>query len=129
MTYNLNIDKALEEPELDENNVNTFIAQKKTKVEEPTDTGFTILGGEKFNKNIKVKRVLPKWLANPTVVSTNLQNLNKKVSSLKELDKKLRKCLKNNGIKYLFPVQAEVIPWLLQSHKCSDIVFPRDICV
>lgn len=76
-----------------------------------------------------MKRVLPKWLANPTVVSTNLQNLNKKVSSLKELDKKLRKCLKNNGIKYLFPVQAEVIPWLLQSHKCSDIVFPRDICV
>lgn len=76
-----------------------------------------------------MKRVLPKWLANPTVVSADLQNLTTKVSSIKDLDKKLKKKLKKSGVKYLFPVQAEVIPWLLQSYKHSDIVFPQDICV
>lgn len=48
---------------------------------------------------------------------------------MKQLDKKLRKQLKENGIKYFFPVQAEVIPWLLETHKQSDVIFPRDVCI
>lgn len=78
---------------------------------------------------MQVKRVLPKWLSNPTVISVNLQDLNTKASSMKILDKDLRKKLKANGIKYLFPVQAEVIPWLIQANKHSNLIFPRDVCV
>ncbi|KAF5304928.1 hypothetical protein FQR65_LT00812 [Abscondita terminalis] len=91
--------------------------------------GFTILGSSKYNKKPKVKCVLPKWLSNPTVISVNLQNLEHKVAKMKCIDKHLRKKLKINGIKYLFPVQAEIIPWLIQSHRDSDVVVPRDVCV
>lgn len=73
--------------------------------------------------------MLPKWLANPTVVSVNLQDLKTKVSDLKQLDKFLRKALKSNGIRKLFPVQAAVIPWLLEANKNADIVIPSDVCV
>lgn len=41
----------------------------------------------------------------------------------------MRKTLKLNGIKKLFPVQAEVIPWLLKADHDSDVLPPSDICV
>lgn len=63
------------------------------------------------------------------MISVNLQDLKTKVSDIKQLDKGLRKMLKANNIKYLFPVQAEVIPWLLDSSRHSDVIVPRDICV
>lgn len=73
--------------------------------------------------------MLPKWLSNPTIISVNLQNLEVKVSDIKLLDKSLRKKLKENGIQRFFPVQAKVVPWLLEAHKHSDIIFPSDVCV
>ncbi|KAL3289004.1 hypothetical protein HHI36_003447 [Cryptolaemus montrouzieri] len=91
--------------------------------------GFTVLGAENAIKKKKVKRVLPKWLAEPIIISTNLSELKKKVSSVKQLDKDLRRKLKSNGVEYLFPVQAEVIPWLLTACDHSTILFPRDVCV
>lgn len=45
------------------------------------------------------------------------------------MDKSLRAKLKANGIKKFFPVQAEVIPWLLKSNDDADVIVPRDICV
>lgn len=48
---------------------------------------------------------------------------------MKCLDKSLRAKLKANGIKKFFPVQAEVIPWLVKANEDVDIVIPRDICV
>lgn len=72
---------------------------------------------------------MPSWLINPTIISVNLQNLNIKISEIKLLDKGIRKLLKANGIQYFFPVQAEVIPWLLESNKNANIIFPQDICV
>ncbi|XP_044744549.1 probable ATP-dependent RNA helicase Dbp73D [Coccinella septempunctata] len=91
--------------------------------------GFTVLGAENSLKKEKVTRVLPPWLAKPTVISTDLKELQTKVSSMKELDGDLRKKLKDNGVRYLFPVQAEIIPWLLRSVSHSSIIQPRDICV
>lgn len=73
--------------------------------------------------------MLPRWLTTPTVISVNLQKLQKKFKDVKDLDKNLRKKLKENGIKYLFPVQAEVIPWLLEANRNSSIAFPRDVCI
>ncbi|KAJ8928953.1 hypothetical protein NQ314_018405 [Rhamnusium bicolor] len=102
---------------------------KKPKQSTKNLEGFTILGSENFAKKSKVKRVLPKWLSNPTVISLNLQNLHTKVSEVKLLDKGIRKLLKANDINYFFPVQAEVIPWLLETNKHADVMFPRDICV
>ncbi|RZC34682.1 Helicase C and/or DEAD domain containing protein [Asbolus verrucosus] len=90
---------------------------------------FTVLGVENSFKKTKAERVLPQWLANPTVISSNLQNLSAKVSKMKQLDKSIRKTLRANGIKYLFPIQAEVIPWLLEVRRHADIMFPRDVCV
>lgn len=63
------------------------------------------------------------------MISSNLQDLHTKVSNIKPLDKPIRKLLKANGVKYFFPVQAEVIPYLLQANQHSDVIFPRDICV
>ncbi|KAK5647546.1 hypothetical protein RI129_002438 [Pyrocoelia pectoralis] len=97
---------------------------KQTELE-----GFTILGTDKYDKKPKVKRVLPKWLSNPTVISVNLQDLQHKVSNMKCLSKDLRKKLKDNGVKYFFPVQAEIIPFLIQSYQESKLMIPRDICV
>ncbi|XP_050295631.1 ATP-dependent RNA helicase DDX51 [Anthonomus grandis grandis] len=102
---------------------------KKIKLDPSDVEGFTILGGDQFNKRTKVKRVLPKWLLNPTVISINLQKLETRVSDIKILDKHIRKLLKANGVEHFFPVQAEVIPWLIESSRQADIIFPRDICV
>ncbi|VEN50520.1 unnamed protein product [Callosobruchus maculatus] len=96
---------------------------------DPKQLGFTILGADNVASKSKVKRVLPNWLANPTVISMNLQNLETKVSDVKLLDKGLRKLLKANGIQYFFPVQATVIPHLLETLRTNDFLFPMDICV
>ncbi|CAG9762317.1 unnamed protein product [Ceutorhynchus assimilis] len=106
------------------------IKKSKKRPANPNDIeGFTILGVDNFNKKNKVKRVLPRWLTNPTIISVNLQKLENKVSDIKALDQQLRQLLIANGVTSFFPVQAEVIPWLLESNKHSDIIFPRDICV
>ncbi|KAI4468614.1 rna helicase [Holotrichia oblita] len=66
ITHDLNIDKALHDPTFDENDVDISSPKKKEKVDESADTGFTILGGEKFNKNIKVSYLL--WDNNYTIL-------------------------------------------------------------
>lgn len=48
---------------------------------------------------------------------------------MKCLSKSLRKKLKENGIKKFFPVQAEVIPFLLKANDDAKVVIPSDICV
>lgn len=103
---------------------------KEHKKPQPVNTeNFTILGGDSFTQQKKVKRVLPNWLSHPTVISSNLHNTKNKVSKLKSLNKTIREKLKSNNIKYLFPVQAEVIPWLLQVNDKSEVLWPPDLCV
>lgn len=65
----------------------------------------------------QVKRVLPRWLTTPKIISVNLQKLETKVSDLKQLDKSIRRLLIANGVMSFFPVQAEVIPWLIESNR------------
>lgn len=76
-----------------------------------------------------MKRVLPHWLSNPTAVSVNLRSADCGVDNLQFLDFSLKKMLLDEGIKYLFPVQAQVIPWLLSEHEKATVFWPRDICV
>lgn len=51
------------------------------------------------------------------------------MSKVKTLDKSIRDLLKANGIKYFFPIQSEVIPWLLKVNNHKHVMFPRDVCV
>lgn len=74
-----------------------------TKKEEPPGTGFTILEEFKVNKNNKVFRVLPTWLAKPSVISCDLSNNKMPITGLNGLDKFLHDALKRNKIEYFFP--------------------------
>lgn len=99
---------------------------KKANVEEETP-GFTVLGEASLaSKRNKVKRVLPGWLANPDVVSVDLNDQQMAVDDLAGLDDKTKNVLKSNGIKYFFPVQRQIIPRLLDQKLYYR---PPDLCV
>jgi len=76
----------------------TKIVKSVEKVE-----GFTVLGTDKFKKKQKVKRVLPQWLANPSIVSVNLQQLTTTVKDIPGLDRDIVHALKRNNITHFFP--------------------------
>lgn len=100
----------------------------------PSQTGFTILGG--FEKKIiqKVQRVLPKWLAEPDVIQRDITSNLVPISDVPGICTKLQRKLESNGIHHLFPVQAEVIPAILESVSHGLLIGrggykPRNICV
>ncbi|XP_022187793.2 ATP-dependent RNA helicase DDX51 isoform X1 [Nilaparvata lugens] len=95
-------------------------------------SGFTVIGGHDFKKKVEVKRYLPDWLAKPFRIPTDLKNLTTSVDDLPVLDRTIVDNLKKNGVTHFFPVQKEVIPWVLnERQKCSTGLkhWPRDICV
>lgn len=97
------------------------------KKEEPPGTGFTILEEFRANKNNKVFRVLPTWLAKPSVISCDLSKNKVPINEISGLDKFLIEALKRNKIEHFFPVQQQVIPWLLESQQ--QLFRPCDMCV
>lgn len=78
---------------------------------------FTILGAKAKKKKYEVRRVLPDWLANPEVISIDLNSGPSVEEFNTVLDSKLIELLKNNSIGKLFPVQASMLSWLL---KCNE---------
>ncbi|KAM3860992.1 ATP-dependent RNA helicase DDX51-like [Diretmus argenteus] len=97
-------------------------------------TGFTILGGFENKPIQKVHRVLPQWLAQPDVIHRDIKSNLLPISDFQGISAKLVKKLENNGIQHFFPVQAEVIPAILESVHHGLLVGqggykPRDICV
>ena len=78
---------------------------------------FIIMGTKSKQKKHKVKRILPEWLANPKLMSIDLNS----GPTLEEmnliLDIKLITALRTNNINKLFPVQANMISWLLKCDK------------
>jgi len=103
---------------------------KDTEKEISSQSNFIVLGAKSRKKQLKVKRVLPDWLAHPEIISADLNS----GASLEELesvlDAKLIEVLRANGIVKLFPVQSSIIKWL---HKCKMDRklgwWPRDTCV
>lgn len=91
---------------------------------------FTVLG-DNFSKQKKTKvaAVLPYWMKNPSIISGFLKNLTVTVHDLPQLDKDIVKKLEKNGITHFFPVQHEVIPWLLESQSKPPQFWARDVCV
>lgn len=89
-------------------------------------SGFTKLGVFTGKDQVKVRRVLPKWLAEPDIVSVDLGDQQMPVKDMTQLHSSLLDTLQSNGIEYFFPVQRQVIPHLLDPAKYFR---PSDVCV
>uniref|UniRef100_A0A8C2F049 ATP-dependent RNA helicase n=1 Tax=Cyprinus carpio TaxID=7962 RepID=A0A8C2F049_CYPCA len=81
-----------------------------------------------------VKRVLPQWLAQPDVIQRDIKNNLIPISEVPGICPTLLKKLEANRIQSFFPVQAEVIPAILESVSSGLLLGPggyrpRDICV
>ncbi|XP_069789141.1 ATP-dependent RNA helicase DDX51 isoform X2 [Narcine bancroftii] len=95
---------------------------------------FTILGGFERKKIQKVQRVLPQWLSKPTPINKVIKENLRAIEDVPGIHPKLIQKLQANGIYSFFPVQAEVIPALLESSKHGILLGrggyrPNDICV
>lgn len=102
--------------------------KRKSSISNESATGFTSLGDVASKEKSKVRRVLPKWLAQPDIVSVDLGDEQMAIDDMKELDTEIVETLKSNGVKYFFPVQRQVIPQLLKAWKVK-FFWPSDICV
>ncbi|KAM9331982.1 ATP-dependent RNA helicase DDX51 [Pholidichthys leucotaenia] len=97
-------------------------------------TGFTFLQGYENRPVQKVHRVLPQWLAEPDVIHRDIKSNLVPVSEVPGLGAVIVKNLQKNGIQHFFPVQAEVIPAILDSAQQGLLIGrggyrPRDLCV
>jgi len=54
---------------------------------------------------VKAQRVLPAWLANPSVVSTDIRTDRVRLTDVPGLDADMVQLLRKNGIKKFFPGQ------------------------
>ncbi|XP_033504917.1 ATP-dependent RNA helicase DDX51 [Epinephelus lanceolatus] len=110
------------------------ITIKQTTEKTSAPAGFTVLGGFENKPVQKVHRVLPQWLAQPDVIHRDIKSNLIPISDIPEMSAVLVKKLHNNGIQHLFPVQAEVIPAILESAQQGLLIGrggykSRDICV
>ncbi|XP_076054034.1 putative ATP-dependent RNA helicase Dbp73D [Oratosquilla oratoria] len=104
--------------------------EKKKKKMELKLKDFTILGEADSAKKTKVQRVLPHWLANPTLIQRDLQTGSSSIDSIPNLHPKLVEKLKECDVQNFFPVQKAVIPDILATALPSALRYqPRDICV
>jgi ATP-dependent RNA helicase DDX51/DBP6 len=79
------------------------VKQPETELVEPTGEGFTVMEAVKIDKNQKIFRILPNWLAKPSIISCDLSNNKLPIREVKGLDKFLLETLKKNKIHHLFP--------------------------
>ncbi|XP_056319047.1 ATP-dependent RNA helicase DDX51 [Danio aesculapii] len=110
---------------------------KTEKAEELTSSSqsnYQVLGGFKEKDVQKVKRVLPQWLAQPDVIQKDIKSNLIPINEVPGICPTLLRKLQTNGIQSFFPVQAEVIPAVLESVGSGLLVGPggyrpRDVCV
>lgn len=105
---------------------------ESTNLSEDVSKNFTILKAGKQTKGEMVKRVLPDWLANPEVVSSNLNSGPSldEITEKRQLDLKIIENLKSQGFTKLFPVQIRLLSWLLECNENRKKgLWSRDTCV
>ncbi|XP_067084169.1 ATP-dependent RNA helicase DDX51 [Osmerus mordax] len=131
---------AVEEPEDEDGGEQSIVTKTQTDPSEQNTengvapTGFTILGGHEQKRIQKVHRILPQWLSKPDAIQRDIKSNLVPISDVPRMSPKIMKKLESNGIQNLFPVQAEVIPAILES-VCHGFLIgrggyrPRDICV
>uniref|UniRef100_A0A9J7X1Z4 ATP-dependent RNA helicase n=1 Tax=Cyprinus carpio carpio TaxID=630221 RepID=A0A9J7X1Z4_CYPCA len=127
-------ESVLEESKKTEESVDPQISQEPKAEDGSSQTTFHILGGFEEKTVQKVKRVLPQWLAQPDVIQRDIKNNLIPISEVPGICLTLLKKLEANGIQSFFPVQAEVIPAILESVSSGLLLGPggyrpRDICV
>ncbi|XP_027807811.2 ATP-dependent RNA helicase DDX51 isoform X4 [Marmota flaviventris] len=93
-----------------------------------------VLGGFARRKTPKVQPFLPAWLAKPSFVRKNVIEDLVPIENIPEVHPDLQKQLRAHGISAYFPVQAAVIPALLESVASGFLVSrggyqPSDLCV
>lgn len=93
-----------------------------------------VLGGFGRSKVPKVQPFLPVWLAQPSCVGKNVTEGLVPIEDIPEVHPDLQKKLQAQGISSYFPVQAAVIPALLESTANGFLVSrggyrPSDLCV
>ncbi|XP_032445644.1 ATP-dependent RNA helicase DDX51 [Xiphophorus hellerii] len=113
--------------------------EREQEVEEPNKdssaaTGFRVLGGFESRPVNKATRVLPQWLAEPDVIHRDIKCNLVPLSSVSGVSAQLLRKLEANGIQHFFPVQAEVIPAILEGAQHGLLIGrggyrPRDLCV
>ncbi|XP_053557946.1 ATP-dependent RNA helicase DDX51 isoform X2 [Bombina bombina] len=102
--------------------------------EEKVDPDSIILGGFESKSIQKVMPVLPQWLAKPNLVHKDIKQNLVPIQDVPGLHPKILKKLEANKVKSFFPVQAEVIPAILES-TCHGFLLgrggyrPSDMCV
>lgn len=107
----------------------------ETPEENSKETGFTVIGGQKKDKEVKkVQRVLPDWLAKPTTINSDLSRNLIPVEKIPYLAAHIIRKLQQHDINHLFPVQSAMIPAILsqmETTSCFGIggYQPSDICV
>lgn len=92
------------------------------------ENNFTILGDNTFERKERVEMALSSWLAYPRKISDNLSDTTK-LEDVQCISEQVQTNLKKSGISSLFPVQAELIPWIINAHSNPTPFLPRDICV
>ncbi|CAG0920163.1 unnamed protein product [Notodromas monacha] len=88
---------------------------------------FTVISPAVQVMKQRVQKILPDWIAKPTVIEQTYKDL-LPIKSMSCLSSSLRKLLKSNSIQTFFPVQQVVIPALCEAFK-ENFFRPRDICV
>ncbi|KAH8872526.1 ATP-dependent RNA helicase DDX51 [Schistosoma japonicum] len=93
--------------------------------------GFTIIEKKVKSKVQNVQEVLPFWITNHEVFSSDLKQL-QPVNEATKIGEFLQLRLNEIGITQLFPVQSAVIPYMLDCYvnsKYRPLCRPRDICI
>ncbi|XP_074212516.1 ATP-dependent RNA helicase DDX51 isoform X2 [Camelus bactrianus] len=93
-----------------------------------------VLGDFGRSRAPKVQPFLPVWLAEPSCVGKNVTEGLVPIEDIPEVHPDLQKKLRAQGISSYFPVQAAVIPALLESAAGGFLVsrggyWPSDLCV
>ncbi|KAM8961236.1 ATP-dependent RNA helicase DDX51 [Pelodytes ibericus] len=114
---------------------------EESKVEETTkanvdhvDPSDILLGDFETKSVQKVQPVLPQWLSQPNLVQRDIKQNLVPIQDVPGLNPKIIKKLEANKVKSFFPVQAEVIPAILES-TCHGFLLgrggyrPSDMCV
>ncbi|XP_004690702.2 PREDICTED: ATP-dependent RNA helicase DDX51, partial [Condylura cristata] len=102
--------------------------------EVPSPAPGLVLGGFGRTRTPKVQPFLPAWLAKPSCVGKSVTEGLVPVADIPEVHPELQKKLRAQGISFYFPVQAAVIPVLLQTAASGFLVGrggyrPSDLCV
>ncbi|KFV87737.1 ATP-dependent RNA helicase DDX51, partial [Struthio camelus australis] len=100
----------------------------------PPPSSLVVLGDYERRLVQKVQPFLPQWLAQPKLVQKRIKENLVPIRDVPGIHPKLLKKLQMNGIESFFPVQAEVIPAILQSASNGYLMGrggyrPKDICV